>query len=166
MRLSPIDIRQQQFSMKTFRGFDPQEVDTFLDDVANEFEALLRENVALREQLASHEERSRGISETEKTLKDTLLATQRVAEEMKEGARRDALLQQENAKRDAQLLLREATANGEKLMEEARAEEAKLRVEIQALKRARRQLIEEFRAVVDRYDRGLADDLGDAEPQR
>lgn len=155
MRLSPVDIRQQQFTMKTFRGFDPQEVDTFLDDVADEFELLLRDNAALREQLASHEERSRGISETEKTLKDTLLATQRVAEEMKEGA-----------KRDAQLLLREATMSGEKLMEEARAEEAKLRVEIQALKRARRQLIEEFRATVERYDRSLADDLGDAEPQR
>ena len=106
MRLSPVDIRQQQFTIKMFRGFDPQEVDAFLDDVA---------------------------------------------EEMKEGA-----------KRDAQLLLRETTLNAEKLMEEARAEEAKLRIEIQSLKRLRRQLIEELRATVERYDRTLAADLGDA----
>ena len=151
MRLSPVDIRQQQFATKMFRGFDPQEVDTFLDDVAEDFESLLRENAALREQLSSHEERSRGMSETEKTLRDTLVTTQRLAEEMKEGA-----------KRDAQLLLREATLNGDKLMEEARSEEAKLRVEIQTLKRLRRQLIEELRATVERYDRTLAADLGDA----
>jgi cell division initiation protein len=155
MRLSPVDIRQQQFTLKMFRGFDPQEVDTFLDDVAEDFENLLRENAALKEQLGSHAERSRGLSETEKTLKDTLVTTQRLAEEMKE-----------SAKRDAQLLLREAALNGDKLVEEARSEEAKLRVEVQALKRLRRQLIEELRATVERYERTLAADLGDAETQR
>ena len=151
MRLSPVDIRQQNFSMKTFRGFDPQEVDAFLDDVADDLESLLRENAAPREQLGGHEERARGLAETEKTLKDTLVTTQRVAEEMKEGA-----------KRDAQLLVREATLNADKLLEEARSEEAKLRIEIQSLKRLRRQLIEELRATVERYDRTLTAELGDA----
>src|SRR5215510_1038753 len=117
MRLSPVDIRQQQFATKMFRGFDPQEVDAFLEDVAEDYENTLRENATLREQVAAYEERTRGLGETERTLKDTLVTTQRVAEEMKEGA-----------KRDAQLLLREATLNGEKLVEDARAEEAKLRV--------------------------------------
>ena len=151
MRLSPVDIRQQQFTTKMFRGFDPQEVDAFLDDVAEDYEGVLRENSTLREQLGSHEERARGLSETEKMLKDTLVTTQRVAEEMKE-----------SAKRDAQLLVREATLNADKLMEEARAEEAKLRVEIQSLKRLRRQLIEELLATVERFDRTLTADLGDA----
>jgi cell division initiation protein len=153
MRLSPVDIRQQQFSTKIFRGFDRQEVDAFLDDVAEDYEGVLRENATLREQVGSYEERARGLGETERTLKDTLVTTQRVAEEMKEGA-----------KRDAQLIVREATLNADKLMEEARAEEAKLRVEIQTLKRLRRQLIEELRATVERYDRTLAADLNDADP--
>jgi cell division initiation protein len=151
MRLSPIDIRQQEFSTKMFRGFDRHEVDAFLDDVAEEYEGVLRENATLREQVGSYEERARGLGETERTLKDTLVATQRVAEEMKEGA-----------KRDAQLIVREATLNADKLVEESRAEEAKLRVEIQTLKRLRRQLIEELRATVERYDRTLAADLNDA----
>ena len=151
MRLTPVDIRQQQFTVKTFRGFDPREVDAFLNDVAEDYEGLLRDNAALREQLHGHEERSRTVTETEKALKDTLVTTQRLADEMKE-----------SAKRDAQLALREAALNAEKLMEEARAEEAKLRVEIQGLKRLRRQLIEELRATVERYDRTLAADLGGA----
>ena len=151
MRLTPVDIRQQQFTVKTFRGFDPREVDAFLNDVAEDYEGLLRDNAALREQLQGHEERSRTVTETEKALKDTLVTTQRLADEMKE-----------SAKRDAQLALREAALNAEKLMEEARAEEAKLRVEIQSLKRQRRQLIEELRATVERYDRTLSADLGGA----
>src|SRR5262245_48145356 len=100
MRLSPVDIRQQQFATKMFRGFDPQEVDAFLDDVAEDYESALRENATLREQVASYGERARGFGETERTLKDTLITTQRVAEEMKEGA-----------KRDAQILVREAALN-------------------------------------------------------
>jgi cell division initiation protein len=151
MRLTPVDIRQQQFTVKTFRGFDPREVDAFLNDVAEDYEGLLRDNAALREQLHGHEERSRTVTETEKALKDTLVTTQRLADEMKE-----------SAKRDAQLALREAAFNAEKLMEEARSEEAKLRVEIQGLKRLRRQLIEELRATVERYDRTLSADLGGA----
>ena len=153
MRLSPLDIRQQQFTVKTFRGFDPQEVDTFLENVAADYETVLRENASLKEQLSGYEERSRGATETEKVLKDTLVTAQRLADEMKD-----------NAKREAQLVVREASLNGEKLMEDVRSEEAKLRVEIQTLKRLRRQLIEELRATVERYDRTLAADLGDAEP--
>ena len=151
MRLSPVDIRQQQFTVKTFRGLDRQEVDAFLDDVAGDYEIVLRENAALKEQLNGHEERARGIADTEKSLKDTLVTTQRVAKEM-----------QENARREAELIVREATLNGEKLMEEVRAEEAKVRTEIQSLKRVRRQLIEELREIVQRYDRTLTADLGGA----
>jgi cell division initiation protein len=153
MRLSPVDVRQQQFTIKMFRGFDRHEVATFLDDVAEDYETALRENASLREQLSSHEERARGIADTEKALKDTLVTTQRLAEEMRESARREA-----------ELITREATLGGEKVMEEARAEEAKVRTEIQRLKRVRRQLIEELREIVQRYDRTLSADLGGPGP--
>jgi cell division initiation protein len=150
MRLSPVDIRQQQFTVRAFRGFDRGEVAAYLDDVAEDYETALRENASLREQLATHEERSRGIADTEKALKDTLVTTQRLAEEMKEAARRES-----------QLILREATLSAEKLMEEARAEEAKIHTEIQSLKRVRRQLIEDLREILQRYDRSLTADLGE-----
>ena len=77
MRLSPIDIREQQFTTKLFRGFDRGEVDAFLDDVADDYEGVLRENASLREQVGGYEERARGLGETERTLKDTLVTTQR-----------------------------------------------------------------------------------------
>src|SRR5437879_11769455 len=50
MCVSPLDIRQQQFTVRILRGLDPQEVEAFLEDVAEEYEQLLKENVTLREQ--------------------------------------------------------------------------------------------------------------------
>ncbi len=150
MRLTPMDIRQQQFAVR-FRGFDRQEVDAFLADVAEDYEALVKENTLLNEQLTLLEERSRGIERQEKLLQETLLTTQRLADEMKE-----------NAKREAQLLVREAELEGDKLLEEARAEEAKIKAEILALKRTRRQLAEGLRVTLDMYQRLVAEELGDA----
>ena len=148
MRFSPNDIRQQQFSVKTFRGFDPQEVDAFLDDVAEDYEAVLKEATLLREQLAAQEVRARGIVEREKSLQDTLVTTQRLADEMKTASRREG-----------ELIVREAELRGEKLVEEARAEEAKIRSQIQALRRMRRQLVEELTATLERYRRVMTSEL-------
>jgi len=155
MRLSPMDIRQQQFTVR-FRGFDRQEVEAFLEDVAEDFEGLLRENTHLREQLALHEERARGLGETERTLKETLITAHRLAEELKAQARREA-----------ELLLQDARLQSEKLLEEARAEEARMRHEIGELRRARRQLLEDVRGTLERYVRLVSEDLkGDGEGGR
>jgi cell division initiation protein len=148
MRLSPLDIRQQQFTVRMFRGLDPQEVDAFLEDVAEDYESVLKENALLKEQLTTHEERSRSIGDVERTLKDTLITTQKLAEEMKEAARRDA-----------QLILREAEVRSEKLLEESRTEEGRLRADISALRRVHRQVVEDLRATLGRYERVFADDL-------
>ena len=150
MRITPMDIRQQQFKVR-FRGFDRQEVDTFLADVAEDYERLVKEGASLKEQVAALEERSRGIEQREKLLQDTLLTTQRLADEMKDGA-----------KREANLLVREAELQGDKLLEEARAEEAKIKAEILALKRTRRQLGEGLRVTLDMYQRLVNEELGDA----
>ena len=146
MRISPIDIRQQQFT-KRFWGLDSAEVDAFLEDVAEDLESVLKENALLREQLSTLEERTRNLAEREKTLQETLVTTYRLAEDMKAAS-----------KRESQLVLREAELSAEKMMEEARAEEARIHTEILAIKRVRRQLAEDLRATVTRYERMLARD--------
>jgi len=145
MRITPHDIRQQQFTVRMFRGFDPSEVDAFLEDVADDYEALLKDNALLKEQLAALEERSRGVIEREKNLQEVLVTSQRLVDEMKAAA-----------KREAELIVREAELRGEKAVEAARGEEARIRVEIQALKRMRRQLVEDLGATMERYQRMLA----------
>ena len=154
MRITPMDIRQQQFTVRMFRGFDVQEVDTFLEDLAADYEALLKENSLLKEQLQALEERTRGLEDREKVLQETLMTTQRVVEEMKE-----------NARREASLLVREAELQSEKIVDAARASEAMIQNEIVQLKRTRRQLAEALRSTVDMYQRLLEQDLkADANP--
>jgi cell division initiation protein len=157
MRITPIDIRQQQFNTR-FRGFDQQEVDAFLEDVAEDYEAMLKENGILKEQLAALEERTRGLAEREKALQNTLVLAQQMSEQIKEAARQDA-----------QLAVREAHLQGEKLLEEARSELGRLRGEIATLTRTRRELREGLRATVETYQRLLdsdvLEDLPHADPE-
>lgn len=153
MRITPMDIRQQQFTVRMFRGFDVQEVDTFLDDLAADYETLLKENALLKEQLQALEERMRGFEDRERVLQETLVSTQKVVEEMKEGARREAAL-----------MVREAEHQGEKIVETARIAEASLQAEITALKRLRRQLAESLRSTIEMYQRLVEQDLtGDSQ---
>ena len=155
MRITPHDIRQQQFTVRMFRGFDSQEVDAFLEDVADDYEALLKENALLKEQIAAQEERSRGVVEREKNLNDVMVTSQRLVDEMKAAAKRESEEMRTSAKRESELIVREAELRGEKAVEAARGEEAKIRVEIATLKRMRRQLVEDFGATMERYQRML-----------
>jgi len=150
MRISPLDIRQQQFTVKWLRGFDIHEVDAFLDDIAEDYEAALKENAQLKEQVGTFEERSRGLAERERALQDTLVTTHRLGDEMKATARREA-----------DILMREAELRSEKIIEEGRAEEARIRSEIQTLRRLRRQLIEDFRATLESYYRMMSSEFGE-----
>ena len=148
MRITPMDIRQQQFTVKMFRGFDTQEVDTFLEDLAADYEALLKENSLLKEQLQALEERMRGLEEREKVLQETLVTTQRLVEEMKDQARREA-----------SVIIREAEVQADRIIEASRTAEGNLQSEIIALKRTRRQLAEGLRSTVEMYQRLLDQDL-------
>jgi cell division initiation protein len=142
MRMTATDIRQQQFAVRLFRGFDPQEVDAFLEEIADEVEELSRENTLLKEQLIQVEEKSKGAEGREKTLQETLVTTQKIAEEFKE-----------NARREAELVLREAHLRAEKFMQDAREEHAKLTAEVGGLRRLRRQLGEEIMSTISAHKR-------------
>ena len=142
MRMTATEIRQQQFRQRYLRGFDMQEVDAFMEEVADDFEELSRENALLKEQLITLEEKSRGVEGREKTLQETLVTTQKIAEEFKE-----------NSRREAELILREAHLRAEKVMQDTREEHAKLTMEVGGLKRIRRQLAEEIMNVLTSHKR-------------
>jgi cell division initiation protein len=142
MRLTATEIRQQQFAMRFFRGFDPQEVDAFLEEMADDVEELSRENALLKEQLITVEEKSRGVEAREKTLQETLVTTQKIAEEFKE-----------NARRESELILREAHLRAERFMQDTREEHAKLSADINGLRRLKRQLGEELLSTLSAHRR-------------
>ena len=154
MRITPMDIRQQQFTVKMFRGFDAHEVDTFLENLAGDYETLLKENALLKEQLQVLEERTKGIEDRERVLQETLVTTHKVVEDMKEGARREA-----------GLVVREAELQAEKMLEVARAQAATIQAEVAALKRTRHQMTESLRSTVEMYQRLLNKESADPDAE-
>src|SRR2546425_13332513 len=88
MKITPIDISGHRFA-KRMRGLDPEEVRSFLNLVSGEFERLVIENNALKEELAQIKAGLSDYKERERLLKETLLTAQKLAQDIKEEARKE-----------------------------------------------------------------------------
>ena len=143
MKITPLDIQQQQFRVK-FRGFDMVEVDNFLDLVANEFEELLRENNRVKEEDRQKLERIQQLEGAEKDLRNALVSAQQICEEMKN-----------NARKEGELIIEEAKSNARKIMEAAQAQAMQVEAEITQLKRQRSEFEASLKAAVEMHLRLL-----------
>lgn len=91
MPLTVKDILEKTFK-RSFKGYDEDEVDRFLDQVIDEFKALQAENDSLRVTLAETNERLNRVSETEVTIMNTLVSAQKSSERLLAEAARKAEL--------------------------------------------------------------------------
>jgi cell division initiation protein len=89
MKLTALDIHHKEFG-RALRGYNEEQVDAFLDQVADEFERLFKENIDLNERLDAADERVRGYQQIESSLNATLLQAQRSSEETVKKAAVDA----------------------------------------------------------------------------
>ncbi|MGE0444888.1 MAG: DivIVA domain-containing protein [Vicinamibacterales bacterium] len=96
MTVTPLDLRQAKFAT-AMRGFDKNEVSAFLLETADGYEQALRENERLRQELARAEGALAQSRELEGSLKNTLVSAQKVADDMRENAQREAALILETA---------------------------------------------------------------------
>lgn len=139
MRLTPLDIRKQEFK-KSMRGLDPEEVHAFLTTIADEYEAVLNDNKALRERLLELDDKVQEYRNMEKTLRDTLLTAERVTVESKD-----------NAMREADLIIKEAQLEAEKAVRSIKANAMKLRNDVQDLKRQREGYLARMKMLVESH---------------
>ena len=106
MTVTPLDLRQAKFAT-AMRGFDKSEVTAFLGEAGDNFEQAVRENERLRQEIARLEGALQQSRELEGTLKSTLMNAQRVADDMRENARKEAALIVERAQARAEDIQRE-----------------------------------------------------------
>lgn len=139
MRLTPLDIRKQEFK-KGMRGLDSDEVYAFLATIADEYEAVLNDNKALRERLLELDDKVQEYRNMEKTLRDTLLTAERITVEAKDSARREA-----------ELIIKQAELDADKGSRDIKAGASRLRQEIQQLKRQRENYMERMKALVESH---------------
>jgi cell division initiation protein len=139
MRITPLDIQQKQFSTR-FRGFDMEEVDSFLELIREEMEELLRENANLREESRRYEKQLKEYKNIETTLKDTLVNTQQMVEEYRN-----------TAKKESELILKETELKAEDMLREAQDKIVKIHEDITDLKGVRRHFKEELKRLVESH---------------
>jgi cell division initiation protein len=135
--LTPLDIQKQSFSRK-LKGYDTEEVRAYLQLMAEEIERLVRdldrasrENAMLREELDEHNAR-------ERILKDTLLSAQKVSEDVKA-----------NAAKEAELIVKDAELLSERLTAQAMSRLADLERTIQDLKMERKMARNKLQTTID-----------------
>lgn len=87
MTLTPMDIHNKEFA-KSFRGYDEDEVDQFLDEIVEEFEGLYKENMELKDRLGLLMDQVSNYKTMENTLKETLVTAQKAASDVAESAQR------------------------------------------------------------------------------
>ncbi len=136
MKLTPLDIRKQEFR-KTLRGFDPIEVQTFLEMVAEEYERLLEENKQVNQQLVELRTKLADYQETEKTLRETLLNVQEVKKQSEESSRRQA-----------DLIIKEAELKAMEIIENARKQARQMRDEVSMLRTQKESFINRLRQIL------------------
>ena len=143
MSITPIDIQQHQFKTRLM-GYEKSGVDHFLELLAEELERLHRQNQETREELARTRSSLEEMRSREVTLRETLLTTQKMTDDLKA-----------NARKEAEIIVAEAEIRGEKIIRDAEARRIQLISEVQELKRQKISFETSLRAVVESHLRLL-----------
>jgi len=133
MRLTPLEIRKATFKTK-FRGFDPEEVLTYLEMISNEFEKLIQENERLKERVMVMEKKLSEYEELEESLKKALFLAQQSSEQVIT-----------NAQERAQNIIKEAQVKAEKMIAEVALRRSRLEDEIQRLEKRKYEILQKLR---------------------
>jgi DivIVA domain-containing protein len=116
LRITPLDIYQQEFK-RVLRGLDPDEVEDFLERVADDYEQVLRENAALKKQIESLESQLTAGGR----IKQTAASRAAIGKDADDTIR--------DAKKEAENIVRQAMESAETIISKARNEAHQIRSE-------------------------------------
>lgn len=122
MKLTPLDIKKQEFK-RNFRGYDHIEVDAFLETVADEFEALIRDRNRMSDEVLKLKTQLKDYQEVERTFKESLMKAQQTLDDSRD-----------NARHEAELIIREAELKAEKILESTKIQLAEMKNELMLIK--------------------------------
>jgi cell division initiation protein len=143
MRMTPLDIQQMVFKV-AFRGYDKEEVNRFLEEIAQTVELSNRDDAVQREKIVFLEQQLAELKRTEATLSSTLLSAQSLAEDVKR-----------NAHREADLVIKEAEQKAGELIHQARVELTDTQRDLTSLQKQRLLMVERLRASLRMFERML-----------
>jgi cell division initiation protein len=140
MKLTPLEVQQKTFKKTRFGGADAREVDEYLDLVGHEMEELIRELHRLQETLRQKDAQLAEHKEREALLQSTLTTAQRLSEDLKSHARKEA-----------ELVLSDAELQAEKIIANAQARRLSLIGEIDELKRSKATFASQLGSMIEAH---------------
>ncbi len=148
MPITSLEIKDKTFSTR-FRGFDPEEVDEFLDIVVRDYEDLVRSNHDKDLHIKSLEDRLSYFDEMKDSLSQSVLIAQDTAERVKQAAaeRSNNIIHQ--AEQDAQRLLEEAKYKANEILRHATDNAKKVAVETEELKNKSRVFHQRLKSTIE-----------------
>jgi cell division initiation protein len=150
MPIRPIDVRRKEFR-NGFRGYDANQVDDFLDAVADEFERTYMENSRLREEVSGLRERLQQFEELEGSIRAALIHAEQAANDLRRTATLEADDLRKSATREADLTIRDAKARAHQMLAESSARVERIQESYDALQEAKRTFASDFRQLLKTY---------------
>jgi cell division initiation protein len=145
VKVTPLDIRRKEFK-RSMRGYADEEVDIFLDEVADEFERLFQENIELQDRVARLEEQIAGHAQIKDALEKTLISAQLQSDEMKV-----------NARKEGELILQEAELKARQIVSDSYSETQRVQQALIQLKRLEEDFRFKFRSLLEGHLQLLSD---------
>lgn len=149
--LTPLDVRNKRGDFKrAMRGYEPHEVDLFLEMVADRLEALVRENLQLRERAATLQTQVTAQTDREQAVQDALVTAQELRADIRAQSQREA----DHAIREAEIEARRMIAEAdETVRDRLRGIERQLDQatrSLEELERRRARFLNEFKGLLER----------------
>jgi cell division initiation protein len=142
MSLTPVEIRHVELGRRPF-GYDRRVTDDLLSDIVTSFEQVWRERADLRDKMEELETELSRQKEIEGTLRNTLLSAERMADDVRTQARREA-----------GVIISEARATARDIVSGAEAERERIHGEIRRLRTLEVDVRADYRAfLVSALDR-------------
>ncbi len=137
MKISPVSIKRQEFSKK-MRGYDPEEVQAFLEKLADDIDELLNENEELNVVVETLNEKLNEFQKIEKNLQDTLLKAQESSTKAIE-----------STKKQSNLMIKEAELKAAQIVEKARESANEIRSAVINLREERDLIVSKLKAIIN-----------------
>lgn len=137
MKITPMDIKNQDFK-KVMRGFDPVEVNTFLEMLSNELETVVRNQKENHERVKDLEEQLKHYKQLEKSLQQALLQAQESATHSRE-----------QSTKEAEIIIKQAETRASEIVHDARSSLSRIRNEIEQLKTIRETMVSRLKILLN-----------------
>ncbi len=147
MTITPNEISNKDFK-KIFRGYDMDEVDTFLDSIREDYEKIYKINSTLKEQVIVLKEKVDHYTNMENTLQNTLVLAQSAAQQAKENSEKEASILIKDAERQADAIIKE----GEKRLGEINKEYEFMKQQFNAFKSRFKGMVESQLETIEKIE--------------